>query len=324
VSGASRAAPRVLGVKGAILLFHEIHDDPSTELHAGCSAAFLEQCIRWLRMTGWEIVSLTDAIGRLDRNMQGRKFVVVTFDDGYRDNISSALPVLRREQVPFTIYVPTGAITRELFAWWLGLRVLFRVNDSVEIAPMGRSFSCRDLMSKVRSLQVATNWVHENYKRVSDLRDTFLAYGISLSALCDRYFMNADELRLLAREPLASIGAHTVTHPALSTLDAADARREMLENRTYLQACLDADIIDFAYPFGSRLACGPREAMLAAETGFRSAVTTNCRPLFAKDCRDLFSLPRLSVLSHWDLGYVDAAIGGLTIPTVRQLALNHH
>jgi peptidoglycan/xylan/chitin deacetylase (PgdA/CDA1 family) len=323
VSGASRAAPRVLGVKGAMLLFHEIHDDPNTEMRAGCSAAFLEQCIRWLRVTGWEIVSLADAIGRLCRNAEGRKFVAVTFDDGYRDNISSALPVLQREQVPFTIYVPTGAVTRELFAWWLGLRELFRVNDSVEIAPMGRSFSCRDLMSKLSSLQVATGWVHEDYERASDLRDTFSAYGISLSALCDRYFMNADELRLLAREPLASIGAHTVTHPALSTLDAATARREMIENRTYLQACLDADIVDFAYPFGDRLACGPREATLAAEVGFRTAVTTNCRPLFAKDFQNSFSLPRLSVLSHWDLGYLDAAIGGLTIPTVRQLALSH-
>jgi peptidoglycan/xylan/chitin deacetylase (PgdA/CDA1 family) len=314
----------MLGVKGAILLFHEIHDDANAELGTGCSTAFFEQCIRWLRLAGWEIVTLTDAIERLKRDVPGRKFVAVGFDDGYRDNISCALPILRREQVPFTIYVPTGAITRELFAWWLGLRELFRINDSVEIAPMGRSFSCTDLKSKARGLTVVTDWVHENYRRISDLRDTFLAYGISLQALCERYFMNADELRSLAREPLASIGAHTVTHPALSTLDAASARREMIENRNYLQACLDADVPDLAYPFGNRLACGPREAALAAEAGFRTAATTCCRPLFAEDCHDLFSLPRLPVLSHWDLGYVNAAIGGLTIPTVRQLALNHY
>jgi peptidoglycan/xylan/chitin deacetylase (PgdA/CDA1 family) len=324
VSGAARAAPRMLGVKGAILLFHEIQDDANTELDTGCSAAFFEQCIRWLRSAGWEIVTLTDAIERLNRDAPGRNFVVVSFDDGYRDNISRALPILRREQAPFTVYVPTGAITRELFAWWLGLREIFRINDSVEIAPMGRSFSCTDLMSKARGLSVVTHWVHEDYKRISDLRDAFSTYGISLRALCERYFMNADELRLLAREPLASIGAHTVTHPALSVLDAASARREMIENRNYLQECLDADVFDFAYPYGNRLACGAREAALAAEAGFRTAATTCCRPLFAEDCHDLFSLPRLSVLSHWDLGYVNAAIGGLTIPTVRQLALNHH
>jgi peptidoglycan/xylan/chitin deacetylase (PgdA/CDA1 family) len=312
----------MLGVKGAILLFHEIHDDPDAELRTGCSAAFFEQCIRSLRMAGWEIVTLSDAIGRLESDGQAGKFLVVGFDDGYRDNVTRALPILRREQVPFTIYVPTGAITRELFAWWLGLRELFRINDSVEIAPMGRSFSCADRVSKTRSLGVAVDWVHEDYKRISDLRDTFLAYGISLPDLCERYFMDVGELRSLAREPLASIGAHTVTHPALSTLDVTNAKREMTENRAYLQACLDAEVVDFAYPFGDRLACGPREGTLAAEAGFRTAATTSRRPLFAEDCDTLFSLPRIAVLPHWDLGYVDAAIGGLTIPTMRQLVLN--
>lgn len=320
-SGAARATIRLLGVKGAILLFHEIHDDPNTELCTGSSTAFFEQCIRWLRAAGWEIVTLADAIGRLNRGTQGQKFVVLGFDDGYRDNISRALPILRRAQAPFTIYIPSGAITRDLFAWWLGLRELFRTKDSVEIAAMESTFSCTDLASKVNSLAVATSWVHQDYSRIFDLRDTFLAYDISLQALCDRYFINADELRSLAREPLASIGAHTVTHPALSTLDAADARREMIENRTFLQECLDADVIDFAYPFGN---CGPREATLATETGFRTAVATWCRPLFAADCHNSFSLPRIAVLPHWGLAYVDAAISGFTIPTARRLALNYH
>jgi peptidoglycan/xylan/chitin deacetylase (PgdA/CDA1 family) len=149
-----------------------------------------------------------------------------------------------------------------------------------------------------------------------------MAYGVSLQALCDRYFMNESELCFLAREPLASIGAHTATHPALSTLDAANASREMADNRAYLQTYFDLEVMDLAYPFGSPLACGVREARLAAEAGFRTAATTSNRPLFGQDDHDLFSLARVSVHPHWTLAHVDAAISGLTVPTVRRLVPN--
>ena len=322
LSGAAQASSRLLDVKGVILTFHEIHDDPHTELWTGCPTKFFEKCIRWLRKTDWDIVPLGEAIDRLQHNSPVGKFAVFTFDDGYRDNIARALPILQRERVPFTIYVPTAAITRDLFAWWLGLRELFRSNERVDIAAMDKSFSCADLVSKTRSLAVATAWVHMNYQRIADLRDTFLSRRISLEELCDRYFMNENELRSLAGEPLASIGAHTITHPALATLDAENALREMVDNRSYLQARSDLDVKDFAYPFGNALACGSREARLAAQAGFRTAATTSNRPLFARDDQDLFTLPRVSIHPHWTLPHLDAAISGLTVPSARRLVAN--
>jgi peptidoglycan/xylan/chitin deacetylase (PgdA/CDA1 family) len=322
MSGLTCTANRVLGVIGVILAFHEIHDDPDVELWTGCRTVFLERCIRWLRKTGWEIVTLGEAVERLHQNTRTPRFAVLTFDDGYQDNLSHALPILRREQAPFIIYVPTGAITRELFAWWLGLRELFRVNEKVEIAAMDRWFSCADLPSKMRSLASASRWVHKNYRRISDLRETFLAYRVSLETLCDRYFMNEDELRLLAREPFASIGGHTVTHPALSLLDPTDALREMVDNRTYLQERSGVDVTDLAYPFGNPLACGLREARLAAQAGFRTAATTSNRSLFIQNQHDFFTLPRVSIHPHWTLAHVDAAINGVTVPAVRNLVRN--
>jgi peptidoglycan/xylan/chitin deacetylase (PgdA/CDA1 family) len=316
-SGLTRAANTMLGVAVVILALHEIHDDPDGELWTGCPTVFLEKFIRWLRKTGWEIVTLGQARERLHQNIRTQRFVVLTFDDGYQDTLSRAVPILQREQAPFTIFVPSGAITRELFAWWLGLRELFRVNEKVEIATMGRCFSCADLPSKMRSLATASRWVHKNYQCIPDLRETFLTYGVSLDALCDRYFMNEDELRFLPREPLASIGAHTVTHPALSLLNPADALREMVDNRAYLQNCSGVEVADLAYPFGNPFACGFREARLAAQAGFRTAATTSNRPLLVRDEYDFFMLPRVSIHPHWTLVHLDAAINGLTVAGVR-------
>jgi peptidoglycan/xylan/chitin deacetylase (PgdA/CDA1 family) len=314
--GLSRLSAPALGVRGAILTFHEIHDDLDSELWTGCPTSFFERSIRWLRNAGWDIVTIDEALIRL-RDREQNRFAVITFDDGYRDNITRALPILRREQVPFTMYVPTAAITRELYAWWLGLRELFRANDKVDLPWLGMTLSCTDLSSKRIGLSIAARWVHENFKRVSDLRHTFSNYRISPRSLCDRYFINDDELKSLGNDPLATIGAHTVSHPALATLQSADVLRELTDNRAYLQDQLNREVNHFAYPYGSPAACGDREARLALETGFLTAVTTSHRPLFTRDGLNLYTLPRINIHPHSTVAHLDTEISGLTRATAR-------
>ena len=60
-----RLAGPALGVKGAILTFHEIHESAEAELWTGCEAKFLEASIRWFRNSGWDIVTLDEALRRL-------------------------------------------------------------------------------------------------------------------------------------------------------------------------------------------------------------------------------------------------------------------
>jgi peptidoglycan/xylan/chitin deacetylase (PgdA/CDA1 family) len=308
-----------LRVKGAILTFHEIHDDTVRELSSGCSKQFFRESIRWLRSREWDIVTLDEAIRRLSDGSRGRRFAAITFDDGYRDNITQALPILHREQVPFTIYVPTGAITRELFAWWLGLRELFRTNDEVEIACLDTTFSCTDFRGKRAGLSAALRWAHENFDCVWKFSETFSKYRISLESLCDRYFMNERELKSLTNDPLLTIGAHTVSHPALATLDETAASFELTRNRAYLQELLNREISHLAFPYGSPAACGPREARLARGASFTTAVTTSHRPILLRDSLNLHYLPRINIYPNSTLAYLDAELSGLTRDTVRAL-----
>ncbi len=316
VSGVAHLSALALGVKGVVLAFHEIQDHVDRELWTGCPTFRFERLIRWLRLTGWEIVTLDDAVGRLQDPAETRRFAVITFDDGYRD-IARALPILRREKAPFTAYIPTGGLTRDLFAWWLGLRELFRLNDKVEIPVLGRTFFCADLREKHAALITLTRWAHGDFRRVSHFSSVFAKYGISLASLCDRYFLSEEELRSLANEPLATIGGHTVTHPALATLGDADVLRELVDNRAYLQDRLNREINHFAYPYGSPAACGEREAKAACQAGFRTAVMTSHRPLFARDGNEPHRLPRVNV--HWDssIAHLNTETSGLTCATIR-------
>src|ERR1700730_13411003 len=273
-SGLMPTFRRIFAGRAAILMFHEIQQDCRSELMTGTSVALFDYSLNWLRQEGWEIVSLETCLERLATDPGPGRYAVLTFDDGYRDNVATALPILERNNAPFMVYVPTGAPTRTLPSWWLGLREMFRLGDTVTIDAMGMRFHCPKFHEKMLGLYKVNEWIHQDYHRVAMLASTFNRAGISLSALNEAYFLNERELQSLARHPLASIGGHTASHAALSSLDVLSARAEMADNRSYLEQLLQLPVRHFAYPYGDSRACGPQEAHLAKEVGFSTAVTT--------------------------------------------------
>lgn len=283
--------------RAAIICFHEIQRDCRSELMTGTSVALFEYSLTWLRRQGWSIVSLDECLEKLARNDESRRYAVLTFDDGYRDNASVALPILEQNGAPFMMYVPTGAPTRTLQSWWLGLRRLFLAQDKITIDALGRRFECPDIRSKISAFTEVAQWVHQDYRRGAMLAPTFGQNGISLAALNDAYFLDERELRILARHPLASIGGHATSHAALSGLDRSTARAELADNRRYLENCLQLPVRHLAYPYGTVRACGPREESLAREVGFQTAVTTRQGQLY-DDKVNRFALPRIGVYSR--------------------------
>jgi peptidoglycan/xylan/chitin deacetylase (PgdA/CDA1 family) len=281
---------------GSILVFHEIHDDPDAELQVGCSSRALENLINIIRRSGTDFVTMDEALLRID-DKQSKPFATVTFDDGYRDTYERALPVLERLNVPFTTYVPTQAVTRELYAWWLGLRMLFKKQDVVTIDAMNQRFSCFDMRSKIAALRIVTNWVVEDFRLEDALRQTFKSNGISLEALSDKYFLSAEELRELAHRPLATIGAHTTSHAALSILSLEDMEAEMSDNRDFLQNLIGREVSHFAYPYGTDNACGDREFSVAGRLGFKSAATAANRSISPGSSKH--ALPRLNLTGRF-------------------------
>lgn len=107
-------------VLGRILMLHRVVERPSEgdNRELEITPGFLEQTIRDYREQGYRFVSMDEVCAILNRGRRGRPFVCVTFDDGYRDNLINALPVLKKEQVPFTVYVTTGFVDNKQPMWW--------------------------------------------------------------------------------------------------------------------------------------------------------------------------------------------------------------
>ena len=306
-SGLMSAVRHLFAGRGSILMFHEIHEPGDGELRTGVPVTFFAELLPWLQNNGWRIVSMDECARLLEEQDSGSRFVVITFDDGYRDNVTKALPLLERYNAPFTVYIPTGAIDRTLPSWWLGLRELFRGNAALDFSPMDTRFHCTSADEKGAALEDVCSWIHADYRRLSSLDSVFEAHGISLPALNDAYFLDQNGLIQLAAHPLATIGGHTVSHPPLTLLEDSEALGEMADNRRYLTDLLQREIRHFAYPYGN---CGSREFSIAERAGFTTAVTTRDSSVIDVDDAT-YALPRLG-LGHGDtIPTFDGRISGL-------------
>ena len=120
-----------------------------------------------------------------------------------------------------------------------------------------------------------------------------------------------DMLEELAKDPLFEIGAHTVTHARISTLEPEAALAELEQSRRRLNERLGIGVEHFAFPYGRAGDCGPRDFALARHAGFRSAATTR-KGLVGRG-RDAFSLPRNTINGgHRSVAAMEMHLTGLT------------
>jgi len=123
--------------------------------------------------------------------------------------------------------------------------------------------------------------------------------------------MGWEELAELAADPLVTIGAHTVTHPMLAKLPEKSVRSEMDLSRSVIEAALAKRPEHLSFPVGDRTSAGSREFKIAAELGFKTAVTTRPGVLFPQHAERLTALPRISLNGEYQrLRYVRVLLSG--------------
>jgi peptidoglycan/xylan/chitin deacetylase (PgdA/CDA1 family) len=123
--------------------------------------------------------------------------------------------------------------------------------------------------------------------------------------------MNWDELREISRDPLCTIGAHTIRHFALARLAEDEARAEMSGSADRIERELGRRPLHFAYPYGDSRSASPREFRLARELGFATAVTTRKGLIFDAHEDHLTALPRLSLSGDYQKPrYVEVLLSG--------------
>jgi peptidoglycan/xylan/chitin deacetylase (PgdA/CDA1 family) len=319
-TGAHRWGRRFGQGLGVILTMHHVRPagEPQFDTNELLSITpeFLDTVLSLIRAEGYDLIGLDEAASRIVQGHSPRFFVALTFDDGYRDNTTHALPVLRRHGVPWTMFICTGFADRTASLWWLELEAALRGLQQVRVGSAQGTIDLptRTFEQKQKAFQ-ALYW-HLRPGPEANLRAaiTRLAReaGVDGQALVRDLCLDWDEIAALKDEPGLTIGAHTLTHPMLARLDIASTKSEITQSKMLLEARLGQPIRHFAYPVGDGTSAGPREFALAQKAGFATAVTTRPGHLWPEHAAHLTALPRVSLNGfHQNATALKAMFSGL-------------
>jgi peptidoglycan/xylan/chitin deacetylase (PgdA/CDA1 family) len=226
-----------------------------------------------------------------------RPRVVVTLDDGYRDNLTNALPIAAAKGVPITVFVTSGILGNHHGMWWDRLGTLLRsrpphVTDidlpTVRL-PLGSSGLRADLDSVRRHLlplRVA------EIERVLDAVSEQWQVGSAPPA--DAGTLTLEDLRRLAASDTVTIGAHTVDHVRLRDRPAGEQQDTISGSKAELERSIGRPVSHFAYPFGRHDDFDDRSVDAVRSAAFDTACTTI--PGTARSSADPYRLPRRLVM----------------------------
>jgi peptidoglycan/xylan/chitin deacetylase (PgdA/CDA1 family) len=319
-SGAHFALKPFVGGVGAILTLHHVRPPRSDRFQPNrlleITPRFLKRVVKLLRRSRVDVVSLDEMHRRMTEGDFRRRFVCLTFDDGYRDTLTHAYPILKEAQLPFAVYVATSFPDRLGELWWLALEAVIARNERIGLIIDGRNrtFDCRTLAEKRILFDELYWWLRARPTETelrAIVRDLAACYAVDIAAFCKDLCMDWREIAELAADPLVTIGAHTVNHPMLAKLPAKAVRSEMDLSRAVIEATLGARPSHLSYPVGDPTSAGPREFAIAAELGFATAVTTRPGVVFPEHRKQMTALPRISLNGEYQqLRYVRVLLSG--------------
>ncbi len=309
-----------------ILMYHRIIDPASDPWGLCVSPKHFAEQMEHVRRSH-RVLSLRGLIRTLTDGRLPKRVVVLTFDDGYVDNLWNAKPILEKYELPATVFVTAGYVGSDREFWWDELERLllhpgalpetlrlslngtshrWELGEAAHYSedayrrhrcwnagtpgdPTPRHRACRDLHRSLRPLGC-----EEQKTALGALQSQASADGAQ--ARTGYRALTRDEVYQLAAGGIVEIGAHTVSHPVLSALPATAQRAEIQESKARLEEILGRPVTSFAYPYGTRSDYTSETVAVVRETGFACACST-----FANVVRrrtDRFQLPRF-VVRDW-------------------------
>lgn len=194
-----------------------------------------------------------------DWNALDSDAVVITFDDGYLDNLEYALPILEELQIPATIFISTGTLEQDKELWWDELERLVLVgNDIPDMFQLeDKDFDCcwdTSTWEYRRNCYGSIHYLIKNYsnleKREQWLRQLWDWRGLKREPRKNNLTVSVNDCKKLEKSKVISVGAHTISHSSLAVLSKEEQETEIKTSIDTLSAVLGKKIEIFSYPFG--------------------------------------------------------------------------
>jgi peptidoglycan/xylan/chitin deacetylase (PgdA/CDA1 family) len=323
VQRSARRLRRTFTSRALILMYHRVVNLPSDPQLLCVTPQHFSEHLDVLNRD-YRPLSLLQLKVKLGDGTLPNRAVVVTFDDGYADNLEYAAPLVQRHGIPATVFVTSGALGQQREFWWDELdRLVLQpgvLPNPLELKVGGRTYQWETGSSAPYTSEEAClhrGWHVEQpvdpgprqrlYRSLYDvlqplptearncaLDELRTAAGVDSVGRPTHRALTVDEVIRLGQDGFFEVGAHTVTHPLLATLPVATQRGEIKQSKTCLEGMLGKPVVTFSYPHGSR---GTETVAIAREAGFACACSSDPDAVWPD--ADPFQLPRV-VVRDWD------------------------
>lgn len=224
----------------------------------------------------FDVIGVNDLDTAL-RDRRGR-FVMLTFDDGYRDNYSVAYPILKSHGIPATFFIATGFIDQPKVPWWDEIAWMVRTSPRTSLAANRWIATAVEFDDPIRERAFGKLLkVHKKLRgdATSEYLE-FLAEGLETGrcpqACANEMWMTWDMIREMRKNGM-NFGGHTVDHPILANVSPEQQEREIGGCQQRLAAELGEPIIAFSYPDGKQLSFNEVTQAAVLKFGYRWAFT---------------------------------------------------
>jgi peptidoglycan/xylan/chitin deacetylase (PgdA/CDA1 family) len=251
----------------------------------------------------YQIISLDELITSFKKSKTlPPKTAVVTFDDGYKDTYLNAYPILKKYNIPATVFLTTGHIGTGKLFWWDKVRyVVWKTKlNTLDLD----EFGIYPLNSPGNRLQVA-NIIEKKLKILPDEEKSksidMLIQQSSVdipSKLGAELVLSWDEIKEMSKNGI-NFGSHTVNHPILTRIPLEAARKEILDSKKHIEKELGQEVTTFCYPNGEPDDFNSDIEEILESNGIKCAITLTPAAFFSPASR-LYELPRIPGTASFD------------------------
>lgn len=275
-----------------VLMYHRVGPVMDNYFMLNVKPELFEKHIKSIQKT---IISLNQAVLGLKYVLFKRRSFSVTFDDGYADNYYYAFPLLKKYNVPATIFVTTDYINTKTIPWPEHFKAL--------LTAAGTEKELQNVFINIdnRFSDSGPGELHLAFRRMKDqnIRNELMAkaaqkLSITLPRDKDCEMLTDWMIKEMADSGLVNIGAHTCSHPFLPLLPRDEQRKEIAESKERLEQLTGRKINLFAYPYGSPDSYTRETKAIVKELGFAAAFVV--KPGCIKPGHDPFTLKRKMAL----------------------------
>jgi peptidoglycan/xylan/chitin deacetylase (PgdA/CDA1 family) len=227
-------------------------------------------------------------------SLPGDRSLLITFDDGYRNNLTEALPVLERHEVPCLLFITTGFIDGAVYPYEIELAEAIAQADALSIPGRPGSVDLQDLTgcrSAYQELRLPLKSASRE-KRQAFMARLATQNGYERADVQREPLLSWDEVRTLSEHPLVTIGAHTHSHVLLSKQSWQTAWKEIRSPKRQLEEHIGKPVRHFSYPYGGN-SIAVRQMVRWA--GFQYGFTTQAHRMDRITAWNRYALPRIDI-----------------------------